>query len=344
MKTDRPYSPFSTDLSSSAKLIEGRVKNILRGEHRRPAIWIMAAMILLIAGSGMIVHCFSGSVENQIREPEEDIFLSYYSQDYGVPVYTQANQPEQAQESDVRLEQVRFLGTADLGDTLGAAYEVTKSMYGQQNDSSGWVTMEPGIEVLTWTHGGAFIEVLGAPNFPTDGLTIEQVIQQVAWGLLDWEVSLWREGYGRPIGIGTDVTQFEGFPDETWGTTVLEDYAAPIYRPGDHYVIQGLGDNLVVNSYYEAADNRYSANHITCLRPDLRTTRGIHVGSSRESVREAYPEIREDPFWDWGEGDYLWYAPWNMPGDLGPAVLFLFQLQGNVSEEVQAIVLVNMVN
>ena len=91
-------------------------EGFLMKTNRRLAIWVMAVMILLISASGIIIHCFSGSAENRIREPEEDIFLSYYSRDYDVPVYTQSNQPEQAGKRDVRLEQIRFLGTADLGD------------------------------------------------------------------------------------------------------------------------------------------------------------------------------------------------------------------------------------
>ena len=65
------------------------------------------------------------------------------------------------------------------------------------------------------------------------------------------------------------------------------------------------------------------------------------MGSTREQVKAAYPEARDDPYWDW-EGDYLWYQPGG--GEFGPAIVFLFQLKGVVSDEVQAMVLVNMVD
>ena len=65
---------------------------------------------------------------------------------------------------------------------------------------------------------------------------------------------------------------------------------------------------------------------------------GSWVGSSREAVEEAYPEIQLPPFGSF-QGDYLWYQPGNT--GFGPAIVFLFQKKGTVSDQVQAIMLVD---
>ena len=341
MKSKFPISPFSTGLSGSAKEVKVRIQNILRGKRKRPAAILMAGIVAVIATCGMTVFGYSGHQNAAWETVDRALFLRCYEANYG-QVYWAEDQPREPQEGDLRLDQVTYLGEAQLGDAIGAAYEVETSWYHKQAGVLHWSAAAPGIEVLRWTQDGTFLEDLGTPNFSTRGLTVEQIIRQVEWNLLDWEASLWREGHDQPIGIGTEVSHIMEVSDGEETIDVLGDeYAAPLYAAGDYYEIHSWADLLTVNCYHSQVGDRCSANHITCLHPDLYTPQGIHVGSTRDQVKGAYPEVRDDPYWQW-EGDYLWYQPGG--GEFGPAILFLFQVNGVVSDEVQAIVLVNMVN
>lgn len=70
---------------------------------------------------------------------------------------------------------------------------------------------------------------------------------------------------------------------------------------------------------------------MSVTRTDLFTPRGIRVGSSREEVRAAYPDIHDEPYWSNSDGDYLWYGNKN---EFGPTLLFNF-----VDDKVDSIVL-----
>lgn len=343
MKRKIPVSPFSTGLSGSAKEMETRIRNILTGGHKRPALLVMAGAAVMIALCGVTVFCFAQAAGGRIENPDPAWFAEYYSQDYGTRVYWWEDQPDAPQAHDVRLDAITYLGQTELeGGRIGAAYQVEKSGYDSQMGTLRWSEYEPGIEVAAWTSGGEWLGILGSPNFSVQGLATEQIIRQVDWHLLNWEVSLWRDGCSQPVGIGTQV---EGIlkPGEEEQTIqpLGEEFAAPIYGEGDHYALVTCGDLLAANCYYSAAEDRYSANHITCESPELYTPRGIRVGSSREAVEEAYPEIQLPPFGSF-QGDYLWYQPGNT--GFGPAIVFLFQKKGTVSDQVQTIMLVDLVD
>lgn len=334
-RNDIPQSPLSTGLSGSAREVELRVRNIHTGRRKRPAFLLMVVVVLVIALSGTVVALdFSQEGDDGARET----LAASYGESYGSRVYWADEAPEQPQTGDTRLESMELLGRAELEEGSGSLYAVGKSIYGQQNGTLQWVTMETGVEVLLWPRDGGEAQVI-TPNFYIQGLTPEQVIRQTVWGLLSWEVSLWQDGIDIPLGIGSQISHIK--PD---GQEVIEvmgaGYGAPIYQEGDWYELH-MWPDLTVNCYHSKANDRCSANHISCEDPDLVTPRGIHVGSTREEVWAAYPEANNEPFWDW-QGDYLCYQPWD--SDFGPAILFVFQAGGEVYDTVQAIFLVNMVD
>lgn len=184
-------------------------------------------------------------------------------------------------------------------------------------------------------------------------MTAEDVVRKVAYGLLDAEVCLQRDGYDRPVGPGnwTDlfVLSEEGEPE----IRLLEGYE-PLYGEGDYWDQWSVAGFSALR-YYAAAENTWSANTIDVTRTDLVTPRGVRVGDSRAQVLQAYPEALTGDYWGaYPEApDMLAYVAWSghTPGEihdlsqlefhemLGPAILFFFE--GDV---LRQITLTNMFN
>lgn len=59
-RNDIPQSPLSTGLSGSAREVELRVRNIHTGRRKRPALILMAVVVLVIALSGVLVAFSTG--------------------------------------------------------------------------------------------------------------------------------------------------------------------------------------------------------------------------------------------------------------------------------------------
>lgn len=57
MDRTSPRTPFSTPLSGSARQAEARIRNLFQGPKRRPPVWLMVLVLLLILSCGGLVAC-----------------------------------------------------------------------------------------------------------------------------------------------------------------------------------------------------------------------------------------------------------------------------------------------
>ena len=51
-----PSTPFSTPLSGSARQAEARIRNLFQGPKRRPPVWLMVLVLLLILSCGCLLY------------------------------------------------------------------------------------------------------------------------------------------------------------------------------------------------------------------------------------------------------------------------------------------------
>ena len=262
------------------------------------------------------------------------LILDYYLQSYQPRrVYFQDGAPGAPQEGDCRLESVTYLGATRLYEVTGEAYEISGSSYDTRNGELSWQALQPTMLIVTRSQDGTYDSVLGAPSFPTDGMAVEDVIQQVAWKLADLEVALWRDGYPSPAGPGSEVPFHKEAYDGPETVEVLEGWE-PVHQEGDYWARHSW-EGFEADCYHSAGGG-YSVNSIVTTRTDLFTKRGVRVGDSRETVLAAYPELKSGDYWGQYPGeDYLWYC--GSPEDFGAALLFFFE-----GDRVSRIVLNNM--
>ena len=267
--------------------------------------------------------------------------------------YFQGNQPGQPQEGDILLGPVDYQGgEVYLNESTGEVCVVEVSRY---EEGQFRALPDPHTLVLHRGQDGSFQGVLGALERDTGAMTAEDIVLNVALGLLDADVSLRRDGYPLPVGPGTWTWEelfhpvYDGEPE----VQTLPDYE-PIYAEGDRWErwsVEGF------SALYYCADqeDRWSANTIDVTRADLFTPRGVRVGDSREQVLAAYPEALTGDYWGQypEEPDLLAYVAWNphAPGEisdlsqlefyegLGPAILFFFE-----GDTLRQITLTNMFN
>ena len=251
--------------------------------------------------------------------------------------YFQADQPAQPQEGDIRLGPARYQGGGVyLNETTGEVYVVEVARY-----EEGQFRPLPDAHTLVLSRGqnGTLQQVLGALEGDTSTRSVEDIVFNVALGLLDADVSLRRDGYPLPIGPGTWVDLFRPAYDGEPDVLALPDYE-PIYGEGDYWERWSV-EGFFALRYYSAGEDRWWANTIDVTRGDLYTPRGIRVGDSRAEVLQAYPGALTGDYWGQypEEPDLLAYVAWSphVPGEisdlsqlefyegLGPAILFFFE-------------------
>ena len=208
------------------------------------AVQYFAAHLLYDGDTGTISNAYGSAMgtldevtgrvlENQSGSQQRDeLILAYYQHTYPAqPIYWLTQEPAQPQEGDWRLDSVTYAGEALLYETTGVAFWVQQSLY----SSSQWAPFQPSLIVLSQGQDGSFQTVLGQSNTSLflEGMTIEDIIRQTAWHLLDVEVCLYRDGYPNPIGPGNWYDLFrvayEGEPniqllEDYWGLYSGQDY------------------------------------------------------------------------------------------------------------------------
>lgn len=174
----------------------------------------------------------------------------------------------------------------------------------------------------------------GEPPFSEDP---QKVLLELAYDVSDLDFCLFQETYGMPYGPGSG-DDFFGIPvnEERTKAPYPDELQGPIYSDGSYWyevTYPGLSATGYHSTYPVDEDRLYS---IDTTRTDFYTNRGIRVGSTRQDVLDAYPEIMDGdvyPNFDtWDEngelvhGDYLWYCAYPEPLiNLGNNLVFWFE-------------------
>ena len=239
------------------------------------------------------------------------------------------------QKGDQRIDQVSYAGEKVTYETIGVAFLVERSYYNlwhPDDPSPSWRSDQSGVYVILERDvDGTYHQVRGTHNFD-EAESVEKIILEVSGNLMDLDVALWRDGYPWAAGPGSRIAFFRDVYDGQPQIEVLEGWE-PIYWPGAYWSRQSW-DGFSALCYHVGEEpgaldpTDYRVYTIDTTRTDMRTWRGIRVGSTREEVLNAYPEIFDSPYWhdtdsDFPGTDYLWYCD-NEEG-WGAAILFFFE-------------------
>ena len=253
----------------------------------------------------------------------------------GSSIYYPGETPLEPRDGDMRIDSLEYLGMAHPEFAWGVAYRAERSRYA----GGAWTALEPVNIVVGMYDDGGCEEVWG--ELP-EGKDVELGILELAFGLINGEVSLWRDGWPVPAGVGAcrlDLLDGEPMPEET----ILEGWE-PVYNPGDawrRFDWEGFSALVYCDAGFTGVSDgeHYSVNRIDTTRADLSTWRGIRVGSARAQVEAAYGErLHDADYWGLYPGeDVLWYC--DSPEGWGAAILFFFE-----GDRVSRIVLNNMLD
>ena len=303
-------------------------------------------LLLIITTSMVLAGCGpatitgdpnTSSLDEQIPESVYDLVISYLRDEHisGGTVYLATDEPDAPQEGDVRIDSIVYAGETSLYETIGVAYEIAYSGYyflrKDANDEGAysWNAGQPYYLVLQRSgYDDSWYGVLGF-DYVRQGKKVKDVIQEVAYNLMDIEVSLNLDGYPQLVGPGSTSDYF----NEEFKRDILE--GSDTYYEGDYWLRLSYKDFTVICYYYEQEDV-VKTNSIETTRTDVATHRGLRIGMTRAEVLSAYPIIYDSQYWGY-EGDYLWYC--NNDEGWGAALIFWFE-----DDIVAQIELTNMFN
>ncbi|MDX9917614.1 MAG: hypothetical protein RBT15_06295 [Gudongella sp.] len=241
-------------------------------------------------------------------------------------VYYSDDQPEIPEEGDMRIDSLTYAGEKTLYETIGVAFELNYSVYWFTRDPESlekiydWHQNVPQYVVLSRSgYDDTWDRVLGESYYLDPDRKIDDTILEVAYGLMDIDVSISFDGYPQLLGPGSTNIPL----NEESTIDILSDYE-PIYNDGDSWVRKNY-DGLTLLCYRYALDNIDTVSSMETTRSDVQTNRGIRIGMTRNDVFAAYPEINSTSYWGY-EGDYLWYCR-NDEGleGFGASLLFWFE-------------------
>ena len=275
------------------------------------------------------------NVDDPVAEEAKTLIKEYLKTTgpYG-RTYIAGEEVGEPREDDQRVDSITCVGEETTHETTGVAFLVECSYYNTwdaDKPTPSWRSDQSGIYVILGRDAdGQYYEVRGT-HICDENVNVNQIIQEVSYDLIDLEVSLWRDGCLVPVGLGSEISFFRNAYDGASKVEVLDGWE-PIYWPGAYWSRQSW-DGFSALCYHVGEEpgqtnpDAYSVYTIDTTRTDLKTYRGIRVGSTRAEVLEAYPEIYDTHYWhdtepDFPGSDYLWYCD-NEEG-WGAAILFFF--------------------
>ncbi len=256
--------------------------------------------------------------------PEEMVLHSLQVDQPYYHCYLAIDEPANPTDRDLRLDRVVYAGEVrvDFGSTA-VAYEVYSSSRGTVYNSVGgdphidWRDCEPYYIVFYRSViDNSWLEQVGQTAYITPDKSVEEVILERVYQLSDIDVSLVINGQSGLYGIGGAPTFFTS--GEEIIVETLED-REPLINGADRWVRYSQSDSSAI--CYQTGSVTTIAN-LKTTRSDMVTYRKIGIGSTREDVLTAYPEIKGGTYWNY-EGDYLWFCP--SEHDVGAALLFWFE-------------------
>ena len=293
---------------------------------------------------GMSVEEIIGSMRVQITPEGKPILTDYFRQWYD-RVYFLGEEPGEPQEGDLRIDSVRYLGSEVTFETTGEAYLVRTSIYIEGIESADsqpvtkwWPVDQASYLVLGRGMDGELYEVRGDSLDARED--IKRLILEESYGVDDWEVTLRHDAnpYPQPLALGWWNDMALSLVREEPTIERLEGWE-PIHWEGDYWESYTLNGLSILRQYSTMANkNNYVVTTVELTRDDFSTPRGIKLGSTRDEVTTAYPELKSGDYWGKYPGeDYLWYCEDEL--DFGPALIFFFE-----NDKVSKIILNNMFN
>ena len=186
--------------------------------HLALLLVLIMASLLMLAGCGnnpetkLPEKPDTPSMEEQVPAPVRNLVLSYLRNEFASTdaVYFVSDEPDEPQESDLRIDSLVYAGEIILYETIGVAYEIEYSRYWftRENENSegtyGWNQNTPGYVVLNRSgYDDSWDRVMGISYKVNLDKKIEDIILEVAYSIWDIDVSINFDGYPHYVGPGS---------------------------------------------------------------------------------------------------------------------------------------------